>query len=94
MAPLPLSDTVPFLTHIYAGLHLGVFALHNLFLYSDTPPPRHPSFLLPQDIFEPNLFLYKYLSNLIPVILPAFTSYEECSETSAYKIQTPGNHPK
>jgi len=90
MAPLPLSDTVAFLTHIYAGPHLRVFALRSLFLYSDTPPSRHPSFRLP----EPNLFLYKYPSNLIPVILPAFTSYEECSETSAHKIQTPVNHPK
>jgi len=29
--------------------------------------------------------------------LPVYTAYEnvtECSETSAYKIQTPGNHPK
>jgi hypothetical protein len=36
-------------------------------------------------------------NNLIPVIPPAYTAYEdgtECSETSAYKIQTPGNHPK
>ena len=34
---------------------------------------------------------------LIPVILPAYTTYgdgTECSETSAYKIQTPINHPK
>jgi len=31
-------------------------------------------------------------NNVIPVILPAHTTYEdgtECSETSAYKIQTP-----
>jgi hypothetical protein len=33
----------------------------------------------------------------LPVILPAYTAYEdgtERSEMSAYKIQTPGNHPK
>jgi hypothetical protein len=37
------------------------------------------------------------MRNLIPVILPAYTTHEdgtECSETSAYKIQTPGDHPK
>ena len=36
-------------------------------------------------------------NNLIPVILPAYTAYEdrtECSETSAYIIQTPTNYPK
>jgi hypothetical protein len=51
---------------------------------------------LAQD-FEPNLYLYTYPSNFVPVILPAYTTYEdgtECSETSAYKIQRPGNHPK
>jgi hypothetical protein len=44
-----------------------------------------------------NLYPYKYTNNFIPVILPAYTAYEdgtECSETSAYKIQMPGNSPK
>ena len=39
----------------------------------------------------------KYPSNIVPVILPAYTTCEdvtECSETSAHKIQTPGVHPK
>jgi hypothetical protein len=52
---------------------------------------------LAQAIFEPNLFPYKYPNNLIPVIVPVYTSYEdgtECSGTSAYKIRTPRNHPK
>jgi len=52
---------------------------------------------LAQAIFEPNIFLYKYRNNLDPIILPAYTTYEDgtdCSETSAYKIQMPGNHPK
>jgi hypothetical protein len=34
---------------------------------------------------------------LFPVILPVHTTYEDetgCPETSAHKIQTPGNHPK
>jgi hypothetical protein len=50
-----------------------------------------------KNIFEPNLFLYKYPNNRNPVILPAHTAYEdgtEYSETSAHKIQTPRNHPK
>jgi hypothetical protein len=52
---------------------------------------------LDQAISEPNPFPYKYPNKLIPVILSAYTAYEgeiECSETSEYKIQTPGNHPK
>jgi len=39
----------------------------------------------------------KYPNNLIPLMFPAYTAYEdgtECFETSVYKIQTPGNHPK
>jgi len=34
-------------------------------------------------------------NNLIQVILSTYTAYEDgtgCSETSTYKIQTPGNH--
>jgi len=39
----------------------------------------------------------KYPRILVPVILPAYTTYEdgtECFETSAHKIQTPRNYPK
>ena len=44
MAPLPRSDTAPFfLTYLLLASTWGVLALHSLFLYSDTPPPRHPS---------------------------------------------------
>jgi hypothetical protein len=35
------------------------------------------SFRLAQVIFEPNLFLYKYPNNLISVILPAYTAYDD-----------------
>ena len=48
-------------------------------------------------IVKPNPFPYKYPHILIPIILSAYTAYEdgtECSETSVYKIQTPGNYPK
>jgi hypothetical protein len=53
--------------------------------------------LLAQAIFEPNHFPYKYPNILIPVILPAYSAYEdktECSAMSAYKHQTPENHQK
>ena len=56
MAPLPHLFTSPLHPHILTnGVYLGCFPLHNLFLYLDTPPPRHPPiFLLVQAIFEQN----------------------------------------
>ena len=56
---------------------LEVLALHSLFLYLDMPPPHHPSIRLAQAIFELNLFPNKYHNNLIPVIHPAYTDYED-----------------
>jgi hypothetical protein len=42
MAPFPHSNTMPFLPHVCTtGHHLGVFALHSLFLYSDMAPPSN-----------------------------------------------------
>jgi hypothetical protein len=46
---------------------------------------------------EPNLFPYKYpniLKSSYPSYLSAYEDGTECSETSAYKIQTPGNCPE
>jgi hypothetical protein len=61
-------------------------------------PTLSPSFLLAQAIFEPNLFPYKYSNILKPSHSSYLSAYEmeqtECSETSAYKIQTPGNYPE
>ena len=45
---------------------------------------------------DPNLFPYKYPNILKPShtsYLPACEDGTECSETPAYKIQTPGNYP-
>jgi hypothetical protein len=54
-------------------------------------PTWSPSFLLAQAIFEPNLFPYKYPNIFIlHAYLPM--KMEQCSETSAYKIQMPGNY--
>jgi len=54
-----------------------------------------PSFLLAEAVFEPNLLPYEYLNILNPshpLYLSAYEDGTECSETSAYKIQTPGNY--
>jgi hypothetical protein len=40
--------------------------------------------------------LYKYPTNLVPVILPAYITYEDgtvCSAMSSHKNETLGNHP-
>jgi hypothetical protein len=61
-----------------------------------TPAPS-PSLLLAQAIFEPNLLPYGYPNNsqnLVILRLPAYEDGTECSEMSAYKIQTPGNYPE
>ena len=57
-----------------------------------------PTFLLAQAIFEPNLLPYGY-PNIVKfshsaIYLPMKMEQTECSETSAYKIQTPGNYPE
>jgi len=52
---------------------------------------------LAQAIFEPNLFPHKYSNILKPSHSSYLSAYEdgtECSTTSAYKIQTPGNYPE
>ena len=56
-----------------------------------------PSLLLAQAILQPNLFPYKYpniLKRSHSSYLPTYKDGTECSETSAYKIQTPGNYPE
>jgi hypothetical protein len=46
--------------------------------------------------FEPNLFLYYFLFlvHSTHIYLPMKMEQTECSKTSAYKLQTPGNYPK
>jgi len=40
------------------------------------------------------VWIPKQFSNLVILHLPAYEDGTECSETSTYKIQTPGNYPK
>jgi hypothetical protein len=52
---------------------------------------------LAQAIFDPKLFPYKYSNILKPSHSSYLSTYKdgtECSETSAYKIQTLGNYPE
>jgi len=51
-----------------------------------------------QAIFEPNIFPYDTPTFLKPssiyTHLPGYEDGIECSETSGYKLQTPGNYPE
>jgi hypothetical protein len=87
---------MPYLLHIPArGLHVGCYPPQPVSQLEPTPT-LSPYFLLAQAIFEPNLFLYitPTFSNLVipHAYWPMKMEQTECSETSAYKIQTPGNY--
>ena len=58
--------------------------------YPNTHPPNGSCY------FEPNLFPYHFLFlvHSTHIYLPMKMEQTECSETSAYKLQTPGNYPK
>jgi len=73
---------------------LNLFNLFNLFLLLGDSPGSE---FYGSGNFHPKLYLYIYLSNLVPLILLAYTTYEdgtECFETSAHKFQAPVNDPK
>jgi hypothetical protein len=57
-----------------------------------------PFFLLAEAIFDPNLFPYKYPNILNPSHSSYLSAFEDGTdrvfETSAYKIQKPGNYPE
>jgi len=75
-----------------------VVTLHNLFLHSDPPLPCHT----PSDwlrLFSSQTFSCintPTFSNLVILHIypPMKMEQTVCSETSAYKIQTPGNYPE
>ena len=92
MAPLPHSDTTPFLPHITNT------DLHNLFMSSAPPPPCHPPSdwlrLFSSQTFSPINTPTISFRLLFLLTRPMKMELTECSETSVHKIQTPGNHPK
>ena len=87
----------PYLLHIpVRGLYVGRYPPQPI---SVLRPATNlsPSFPLAQALFEPNIFPYKFSNIFKPSQLSYLSAYEDgtvCSETSAYKIQTPGNYPE
>jgi hypothetical protein len=70
--------------------NFGVFILEKVWLENSLSQ-------LAQAIFEPNCFPYKYsiiFKHSHPSYLSAYEDETECSETSEYKIHTPGNYPE
>ena len=98
MAHPPHPDMCPISFTYVPVASMWVVALHSLFLYSNLPPTCHP----------PSNWLRLFLSQTFscintrtfstPVILhtylPMKMEQTECSETSAYKIQTLENYPE
>jgi hypothetical protein len=67
-------------------------------LYEDARPEEHKKILMGLNYFQPNPLSYVYpnysqIQSLL-TYLPMKMEHTECSETSAYKIQTPGNYPE
>jgi hypothetical protein len=99
MALLPHSDTAPFLPHIRTtGLHL-VSSPSTACISTWTRP--FPVAVLPigSVYFRAKTFSHKntptFSSRFFFLLTPPMKmENRECSETSEYKIQTPGNHPK
>ena len=77
---------------------MWVVTLHNLFQYLDLPLPCHPPFYWLRLFSSQTLFRINTPTFSTPVILhtylPMKMEQTECSETSAYKIQTLGNYPE
>jgi hypothetical protein len=95
--PMAHPDTRPISFTYPPVASMWVVTFHSLFLYSDPPLPCHP----------PSYWLWLFLSQTFSCIntptflkpshssyLPAYADGTQCSETSAYKIQTQGNYQK
>jgi len=98
MALLHASDMEPFLPHILVLLQASIWGRCPL-----KPVPliehdlSHPSsFHLAQASFETSFYLHVNtltVSSQLFLFTPP-VKVEQCSATSAHKIQTPGNRPK
>jgi len=74
----------PFLPHILtAGLHLGPLPSTAISSTLTCPP-----LLIGVGNCEPDLYLHKYPSNLVPVILPAFTANEDGTDRMFCNVST------
>jgi hypothetical protein len=88
----PISFTYPTVASMW------VVTKHNVFLYSDPPLPcHHPSYWLA--LFSSQTFSRMNTPTFLNLVIlhayqPMKMEQTECSETSAYKIQTPGNFPE
>jgi len=100
MAPLPCSNTGPFLPYMLVLLQASTWGryIHSLSLYSDTPLP------IPSPSDWPRLLLSQTFTciNTLAISSQLFFLFTQpmkmeqtkCSAKSAHKIQKPGNHPK
>jgi hypothetical protein len=98
MAHSPHPDTAANHSHIRnRGHHVGPCPSHSVSLPGHAPI-LSPSFRLAQAIYEPNVSRENIPAFSTPIILhtyrPMKMEQTECSETLAYKIETPRNYPE
>jgi hypothetical protein len=95
---LILLRHAPYLVHVPArGLHVGRYPPQPVSVLGPAPT-LSPSFLMAQAISSQTFARMYTPTYLKPshtyTYLPIKMEQMECSETSAYKIQTPGNYPE
>jgi hypothetical protein len=91
VAPLFFAVTWGHFSHTFLSYYrppLGAVALHSLFLYSDMPTHHPSSFRLAQTSLEANLYLYKYPSGLVPLILLLHMTYGDGTDRVFQNIST------
>jgi hypothetical protein len=96
LLPIPCSDTTPFLQHkLITDLHF-VCLLCTVGSSTRIYPSPSPSFRLAHAILSQNFIKTLAISSQLFFLVTPPTNLEETerSETSANKIQKPGNHPK
>jgi hypothetical protein len=90
-SPRPKQSSTP--SHTYPWPLFGSLPPQPVSLPA---PTLSPSFRVAQAITRAKIFPYKYPILSIPVILHTYSSMkmEQCSETSALKLQTSVNNPE
>jgi len=95
--PMAHPNTRPISFTYLSVASMWVVTLHNLCLYCD-PPLSCPTFLMARLSSSQTFSHINNPTFLKPssfyTHLPAYEDGTECSETSAYKLQMPGNYPE
>jgi hypothetical protein len=97
MANSSHPEIQPYLLTYVPVVSMWVIATHSLFICSDLLPPQHPPSYCLRLFFKPNLS-HINTPHLQPQLLHSYSPMKMentvCSETLAFKLQMPVNHPE